>query len=347
MSAGRSTYAGGISFDAPDHPSTVTEHYPWQRTLYDVGIFSDCIYPSVALHGGLSLIAYGLGRVNNNVQTKDYVWAAAPVINAWWGAVGRRVVQRGIPVTQALGVLSRPERLILGGATLWGGRLFYRLFTRAQKRGKDDPRYDEMKSEPGFWNKAFLTTYLPESLFQVLITLPMTAPFYHQGAVLSGYHPFLQSVAVGLFFTGFALETLADKQLDEHKASSAGESSLVKEGVWSLVRHPNYLGDALIHFSFPVLLYASDMLAPIELLGSIANYAFLRYLGGDKATESSQERRYSVSSLEKHADLQKYREEKNSFWPDVAKEYNNSWLWTVVGAGAAGALFEQALHQFL
>jgi len=110
---------------------------------------------------------------------------------------------------------------------------------------------------------------------------------------------------------------------------------------------PSYLGDALIHFSFPILLYASDMLAPIELLGSVANYAFLRYLGGDKATESSQERRYSVSSLEKHADLQKYRESKNSFWPDVAKEWDNSWLWTVLGAGAAGALVEQALHQFL
>ena len=102
-----------------------------------------------------------------------------------------------------------------------------------------------------------------------------------------------------------------------------------------------------MHFSFPLLLYSSDMLAPIELLGSLANYAFLRYLGGDKATESHQERRYSVSSTEKHADLQKYKEEKHAFWPDLTKEYNNSWLWTVVGAGVAGALVEQAVHSFL
>ena len=79
------------------------------------------------------------------------------------------------------------------------------------------------------------------------------------------------------------------------------------------------------------------MLAPIELLGSLANYAFLRYLGGDKATESHQERRYSVSSTEKHADLQKYREEKNSFWPDLGAEFQNRWLWRVLGVGAAGA----------
>jgi len=89
------------------------------------------------------------------------------------------------------------------------------------------------------------------------------------------------------------------------------------------------------------------MLAPIELLGSFANYAFLRYLGGDKATEFSQERRYSVSSQQKHSDLQKYRQEKNSFWPNLAQEINNSWLWTVLGAGAAGALIEQAMSSFL
>lgn len=234
----RSSYLSGVHIDSSPTPSTIIEHYPWQKTIYDVGIFKDCIFPGLALHGGLAVLAYGVGRANNNVQTKDYLWAAAPIINTWWGAVGRRVWYRNVSVSQALGGLSRPERLILGGVTLWGGRLLYRVVSRAQKRGRDDERYDEMKSEPGFWNKALLSTYLPEALFQVLITLPMTAPFYHQGAVLSGYHPFLQAVAVGLFTAGLTLETLADRQLDEHKASPFGQTSLCKEGVWSLSRHP-------------------------------------------------------------------------------------------------------------
>lgn len=234
----RQTYLDGLDIDSSPTPSVISEHYPWQKTLYDVGIFKDCIYPSLLLHGGLSVVAYGAGRLTNSVETKDILWGVAPVINAWWGAVGRRVVERGIPTTRVLGSLSRPERLILGGVTLWGGRLFYRVLTRSRKRGKDDPRYDEMKTEPGFWNKALFTTYLPEALFQVLITLPMTAPFYHQGAVLSGYHPLLQSVAVGLFTAGLSLEYLADKQLDEHKATTADSSSMLKEGVWSLCRHP-------------------------------------------------------------------------------------------------------------
>lgn len=237
----RQTYIDTLDIDSAPRPSVISEHYPWQKTLYDVGIFKDCIYPSVILHGGLSVIAYAAGRATDSVDTKDLLWAAAPVINSWWGAVGRRVFERGIPTTRVLGSLSRPERLILGGVTLWGGRLFYRVITRKAQRSpnnKDDSRYDEMKSEPNFWNKALFTTYLPEALFQVLITLPMTAPFYHQGAVLSGYHPFLQSVAVGLFTAGLSLEHLADKQLAEHKATSADDNAMQKSGVWSLCRHP-------------------------------------------------------------------------------------------------------------
>jgi steroid 5-alpha reductase family enzyme len=42
--------------------------------------------------------------------------------------------------------------------------------------------------------------------------------------------------AVGMFSTGFALETLADYQLDQYKAK--GGTGILKEGVWSIVRHP-------------------------------------------------------------------------------------------------------------
>ena len=42
--------------------------------------------------------------------------------------------------------------------------------------------------------------------------------------------------AVGLFSAGLALETLADWQLDQFKAE--GNTGILKEGVWSIVRHP-------------------------------------------------------------------------------------------------------------
>jgi hypothetical protein len=107
----------------------------------------------------------------------------------------------------------------------------------------------------------------------------------------------------------------------------------------------SYLGDAFIHTSFIVLLYGSDMLAPIELLGPLANYCFLRFFGGDAEKEKSQTRRYSTSHPEKFAELEKFRDEKNAFWP-ATKEFGNLWLWTVLGAGVVGVAVEEGIRSF-
>lgn len=98
-----------------------------------------------------------------------------------------------------------------------------------------------------------------------------------------------------------------------------------------------------MHASFIVLLYGSDMLAPVELLGPLANYCFLRFFGGDHQTEKSQHRRYSQGQPEKFAQFERFRQEKNAFWPR-AKEFANKWLWTVVGVGGLGVVVEEALR---
>lgn len=105
----------------------------------------------------------------------------------------------------------------------------------------------------------------------------------------------------------------------------------------------SYLGDTLVHISFIVMLYGSDLLAPVELLGPIANYVFLRYFGGDAEKGAHQERRYSASQPEKFAELEKFRKDKNSFWPR-AEEFQNKWLWTVLGVGALGVVVEETLR---
>ena len=161
---------------------------------------------------------------------------AGQVINAWWSAVGRRVYD-GMPLSVALSRLSWIERLLLTGVSAWGGRLLFRIASRSIKRGKDDPRYEDQKQDEDYWNKALFTTFLPEAIFQVIISLPFTAPFRHHGAAsMTGYHPWIQMAAVGIFSAGLAMETIADVQLDAHKAE--GKPGLMQEGVWSIVRHP-------------------------------------------------------------------------------------------------------------
>jgi steroid 5-alpha reductase family enzyme len=235
------------STNSPQFPSSFSEslpHHnrPWHRELFDVGIFRDTILPSLSLHGSLAIIAYGIGRATDSVEAKDWLWPTAPLANAWWSAVGRKL-QRGLTLQQSLSLLSRPERLLLTGVTLWGGRLLYRISSRSIARrrsgkGTDDPRYAEAKKEPGYWNSVLFSLFLPEAVIQTLITLPFTAPFHHQGGVFTGYHPLVQGIAVGLFSAGFALEVLADLQLEAYKKTADDQKAVCKEGVWSLVRHP-------------------------------------------------------------------------------------------------------------
>jgi hypothetical protein len=114
----------------------------------------------------------------------------------------------------------------------------------------------------------------------------------------------------------------------------------------STLTKSSYLGDALVHASFPLLLYSTGIMHPITLLGPIANYVFLRYLGGDRETEASQEQRYKKSDRTKYVQLQEYKETKNSFWPRV-DELGNPWCWVVVGAGFGGALVEYGAKYWL
>jgi len=106
----------------------------------------------------------------------------------------------------------------------------------------------------------------------------------------------------------------------------------------------SYLGDTLVHLSFPLMLYASNLLRPLELLGPLANYLFLRFVGGDKENEHSQARRYSSENVTKKIDFDRYRREENAFWPDKTK-ISNKWTWIVVGCGVAGAVVERLVRQ--
>ena len=217
---------------------THSKTHVYSPSLFDVGILKDTLVPSLTLHSGLAVIAYGAARYTQRVEAKDWLWPSGQVANAWWSAIGRRLAA-GLTVSQAFNRLSWHERVMLTGVTLWGGRLFYRVARRSIERGQDDPRYDEVKKEDGFWNNALFKVFIPEAFFQMLISLPFTAPFRHEGAVMTGYHPLIQMLAVGMFSTGLAMETLADYQLDQYKAE--GGQGILREGVWSIVRHPKYV----------------------------------------------------------------------------------------------------------
>jgi steroid 5-alpha reductase family enzyme len=255
-----------------------------------IGLTKSTILPSLGVHGGLSLIAYGIARATDRVELKDYLWPTGMVLNAWWAAIGRHMLSNpSVTFTQAWSRLSYNQIALLGAATAWSARLTYRIVSRSLRRGKDDPRYETVKTEPGFWNKAAFAVFLPEAVAQAIITLPLVLPMkddqisgmYGAPAAWAGL---IRMFAAGLFATGLTMESLADAQLENHKNRASGQEKgrILRSGVWSIVRHPNYLSDALCHFAFPLWNLGCGLYSPMQLLGPIANYLFLRGIGGDK-----------------------------------------------------------------
>jgi steroid 5-alpha reductase family enzyme len=255
-----------------------------------IGLTKSTILPSLSVHGGLGLIAYGISRATDRVELKDYLWPTGMILNAWYAAIGRHMISN-TPVTfgQAWSRLDYNQIALLGAATAWSARLTYRIVSRSLRRGSDDPRYETVKTEPGFWNNAAFAIFLPEAVFQAIITLPLVLPmkddqisgFYGAPAAWAGL---IRLCAAGLFATGLTLESLADSQMEGHKnrANEQGKGKILRSGVWSIVRHPNYLGDALCHFAFPLWNLGSAMFSPLQVIGPVANYLFLRGIGGDK-----------------------------------------------------------------
>lgn len=220
----------------------------FNRTAYQglgtsaLGLLHSAILPSFSLHAGLSAVAYGVSRYTDRVEGKDVLWASGMTLNAWWSAIGSKYVYDNVAPIDAWNGLGYSQKLLLAGVTAWGVRLTSRVVSRSLKRGKDDPRYDVKRKDPGFWNKALFTTFLPEAVAQTIISLPFTIPFraVAESAVASPFTSngfVFHSLAIFLFTTGFALETLADAQLESFKEDN-NTQGINREGVWSIVRHP-------------------------------------------------------------------------------------------------------------
>lgn len=172
------------------------DRYNVPRDATSIGILRDTLLPSLGLHSGLSIAAYAASRVANRVDGKDWLWPVAPVANAWWSAVGTRVVYDGVSVGSALSTLVYPDKVLLGGITAWGARLFYQVASRSAKSKSDDGRYLAEKKEPGFWNRAFFKYFLPEAVVQAVISLPFT---------LSLHNPYARLVSCSLVLKAYSV----------------------------------------------------------------------------------------------------------------------------------------------
>ena len=156
-------------------------------------------------------------------------------------------------------VLDRPLDLYTGVffacLGLWAVRLAAHVF-------RDNIKHE--RQPYAHWRKSFGKTWIWWSAFQVhlmqaVIIWLWSAPI---AFVLASPEPrptYLLIPAVLIWALGFGLQVAADHQLAAFKKKGLGRGGLLDTGVWSVVRHPNYLGEMLMWLSWWVFALAHPM----------------------------------------------------------------------------------------
>lgn len=129
--------------------------------------------------------------------------------------------------------LSIPRLLLFSMVLLWGIRLGGFLFYRIHQMGKD-ARFDAFRSS----KEGFLKFWLLQSISICIIALP----------IIIGLKSNLSEIvwpAVILWAFGWVIESFADYQKFSFRRQHS-HFEFIDTGLYTYIRHPNYLGEILI-----------------------------------------------------------------------------------------------------
>jgi steroid 5-alpha reductase family enzyme len=125
-----------------------------------------------------------------------------------------------------------------------------------------------------------------------------------------GFHP-LELVGIALWSACFALENVADYQLDRFRRSPEGSTGVCRRGLWAYSRHPNYFLEFLLWVAYALYAWPSAVgwvdRAFLVGIPVIAYWFLVHYTGIPFTERASLQRRGEV--------FRRYQEEVNLFFP--------------------------------
>ena len=119
---------------------------------------------------------------------------------------------------------------------LWAARLGSFLFYRVMK-DDGDRRFDKIKKSTA----SFFAAWMVQGVWVSLISLPTCCMFLMQKNIPVRPAP-AHILGWSMFAVGFLLEAVADQQKLSFNSNKENEKEFMRSGLWSLSRHPNYLG---------------------------------------------------------------------------------------------------------
>ena len=148
------------------------------------------------------------------------------------------------------GALTFRGLLVLGLVTIWGLRLALHIGMR-NAGADEDFRYKKWREEAGaaFWWVSLLKVSLLQALVLWIVSSPLLLAHLGGGERTT----VLDALGLALWGFGFLFETVADWQLRRFIKDPATAGRVMRSGLWSVSRHPNYFGEAVLWWGIAFL----------------------------------------------------------------------------------------------
>jgi steroid 5-alpha reductase family enzyme len=186
---------------------------------------------------------------------------------------------------------------------LWGGRLSFHILLR--NWGKpEDFRYKAWRDS---WKFFVLRSYFQIFMLQGLFMLIIAAPVYFINFYSPGKFHVTDYIGIILFLIGFYFEVAGDLQLNRFKRNPENKGRIITTGLWSITRHPNYFGEALLWWGIGFMALSGDH-GWLTLIGPVVITLLLRFVSGVPMLE----KKYSGRS-----DWENYKNKTAPFVPFI------------------------------
>jgi steroid 5-alpha reductase family enzyme len=177
--------------------------------------------------------------------------------------------------------------VVAGLVSLWGCRLALHIGVRNIGRGEDF-RYAAWREEngPSFWWVSLFKVFLLQAAVAWVIATPSLAARGDSG----GAATLVDLAGLALFALGLSWEAVGDWQMLRFQRAPANRGRVMRSGLWSLSRHPNYFGETVLWWGLGLVGLAAG--GPIALVGpALLTFLLLKISGVTMLDEGLVERK--------------------------------------------------------
>ncbi len=216
------------------------------------------------------LTTWVISLMVKNASIVDIVWGLGFAVTSW---------------VLALTIDGDSTRQILLAVMVgvWGVRLGGYLAKRNIGHG-EDWRYKAMRKKKGpkFGLISLVTVFGLQGLLMWIVSLPVQ---FGNADDTPGVGP-IAVMGIIVWLVGLSFEAVGDMQLARFKKNPDNAGKVMDKGLWSLTRHPNYFGDALLWWGIG-LVGAETGSGVIGLVGPLVMTVFLLRVSGVPMLERS------------------------------------------------------------